>query len=192
MAQLTRNAILAAFMNLLDQRPFEKITVRDIVVECGITRNTFYYHFEDVYSVLRELLATETSRSRQSGDPQTLSDCFMDAMSFVLQHKRAAYHICSSSRKDELLRCLNADADRRLRSFVEAKAREIGASDEDICRIAAVYCRALIGTLSEWAQAGSRIDLEAEIMRIGQLLEGTVDMALGNSREQTEMQKKGR
>ena len=30
----------------------DKITVKDIVEECGINRNTFYYYFADIYDLI--------------------------------------------------------------------------------------------------------------------------------------------
>ena len=41
----TRGAIIKAFGQLLEEKPMNKITVKDIVERCGINRNTFYYHF---------------------------------------------------------------------------------------------------------------------------------------------------
>ena len=43
----TKNAIVEAFWQLLDEKPFNKITVKNIVELCGVNRNTFYYHFSD-------------------------------------------------------------------------------------------------------------------------------------------------
>ena len=45
----TKDAIVAAFGELLTERPLSKITVKDIVDRCEISRNTFYYHFEDSF-----------------------------------------------------------------------------------------------------------------------------------------------
>ena len=45
MANFTKNAIRASFLKLLDERPLSKITVKDITDDCGINRNSFYYHF---------------------------------------------------------------------------------------------------------------------------------------------------
>ena len=38
--------------NLMRVRPFEKISVSDICVECGINRKSFYYHFRDKYDLV--------------------------------------------------------------------------------------------------------------------------------------------
>ena len=37
-----REAIKAAALRLLEERPLREITVNDIVQECGVNRNTFY------------------------------------------------------------------------------------------------------------------------------------------------------
>ena len=43
MANFTRRAIKEAFTSLLEERPLNDITVKDIVERCGINRNSFYY-----------------------------------------------------------------------------------------------------------------------------------------------------
>ncbi|HBJ10863.1 MAG TPA: TetR family transcriptional regulator, partial [Ruminococcaceae bacterium] len=52
MAQFTKKAIIDAFTELIGERPFDKITVKDIVTRCGVNRNTFYYYFEDIYALV--------------------------------------------------------------------------------------------------------------------------------------------
>ena len=42
MAQFTQKAIVESLIKLLNERPLDKITIKDIVEECGINRNTFY------------------------------------------------------------------------------------------------------------------------------------------------------
>ena len=43
-SELTKKAINQAFLEILEKKPLDKITVRDITENCGINRNTFYYH----------------------------------------------------------------------------------------------------------------------------------------------------
>ena len=49
MAKQTQKFIMSTFMQLLERESLDKITVRDIVEECEINRNTFYYHYSDIY-----------------------------------------------------------------------------------------------------------------------------------------------
>lgn len=46
MASFTKFAILKVFGDLAASRPVDKITVKDITDQCGISRNTFYYHYQ--------------------------------------------------------------------------------------------------------------------------------------------------
>lgn len=58
MANFTEKAIRSAFLELLDQRPLNKITVKDITERCGINRNSFYYHYQDVPTLTNRSLRT--------------------------------------------------------------------------------------------------------------------------------------
>ena len=50
-SQLTKKAIMASFVRLVNKTPLDKITVKDIVEDCGVNRNTFYYYFQDIYAL---------------------------------------------------------------------------------------------------------------------------------------------
>ena len=52
---LTKRAIRASFLKLLNERPLNKITVKDIVEDCGINRNSFYYHYPDIPAQKRKV-----------------------------------------------------------------------------------------------------------------------------------------
>ena len=47
-----KQQITDALLQLLDKKSLEKITVRELAELCGISRQTFYYHFEDVFDVV--------------------------------------------------------------------------------------------------------------------------------------------
>lgn len=51
----SRKLIRQAFMELLKEKSFEKITVTDIVNRADINRSTFYAHYPDVMGVIDEI-----------------------------------------------------------------------------------------------------------------------------------------
>ena len=51
-SNFTKNALAQSMKNLMRVRPFEKISVSDICVACGINRKSFYYHFRDKYDLV--------------------------------------------------------------------------------------------------------------------------------------------
>ena len=56
----TKHTLATTFKKLLEKEPFSKITVSEIVENCGYNRKTFYYHFEDIYDLLRWTFENET------------------------------------------------------------------------------------------------------------------------------------
>ena len=42
-------------MKLLKTKPFEKITVQDILDETPVTRSTFYKHYHDKYEIAEKM-----------------------------------------------------------------------------------------------------------------------------------------
>lgn len=51
----SRSMIKKAFIELIDEKEITDISVVDVVNRADISRNTFYAHYDDVYSVLEEL-----------------------------------------------------------------------------------------------------------------------------------------
>ena len=51
----TDKAIKQALITLLKTKPFEKITVQDILDETPVTRSTFYKHYHDKYEIVERM-----------------------------------------------------------------------------------------------------------------------------------------
>ena len=51
-ALITKRAIATGLKELVDEKPFNKISIRDITEKCGLNRQTFYYHFQDKYELV--------------------------------------------------------------------------------------------------------------------------------------------
>ncbi len=52
MSTTTKESLAAALKQMMNVKPIGKITVKDLVEICGVNRQTFYYHFDDVYDLL--------------------------------------------------------------------------------------------------------------------------------------------
>ena len=70
MPNFTQNAIKASFLKLLGQRPLNQITVKDIVEDCGVNRNSFYYHFDN--TIIMIIKSQEKSHPSQRTDGKFL------------------------------------------------------------------------------------------------------------------------
>lgn len=62
MSKKTKEALICAFLELIKEEEFDKITVTDLVEKCGISRQTFYYHFDDIQAMLEWAFDYETKK----------------------------------------------------------------------------------------------------------------------------------
>lgn len=105
MAQRTKNAIRQSFMELLAERPFDKITIGDIAQRSEITRNAFYYYYQDIYALVEDIFALELERfAQQAASYTSWQDAFRVAITFALDNRRAVLHIYQSSSRETLER----------------------------------------------------------------------------------------
>ena len=56
---ITKRVLADSIRKLMEQRPLAKISVGDIVEECGLNRNSFYYHFKDKYDLVNWIFYTD-------------------------------------------------------------------------------------------------------------------------------------
>ena len=101
MPNFTKKAIRESFIKLLNERPLNKITVKDIVEDCGVNRNSFYYHYQDLPALLEEIVSDEVKRIvEEYQEIGSIEDCFRATISFALKNRRAVLHIYKSMNRE--------------------------------------------------------------------------------------------
>lgn len=106
MPSFTKKAILESFLTLCAKKPIEKITVRDVVDDCGINRNTFYYYFEDIYAVLAYVLTEQMKDLPQGPASLIVREAFLRLTAFAVKYPKAARNLAGSLGMDGLSRYL--------------------------------------------------------------------------------------
>ena len=75
--------IADAFLKLSKEKNIDKITVKDIVDECGISRQSFYYHFQDILEVIEwsaeQAFQKLLERSMETDDAEAVFQDFIAA-----------------------------------------------------------------------------------------------------------------
>lgn len=59
-SEQTKQQLARALKTLMAQKALDKITISELTGLCGIRRQSFYYHFEDIYDLLRWMFQSET------------------------------------------------------------------------------------------------------------------------------------
>ena len=155
MSSFTKKAIMEAFLRLVGKKSLDKITVRDIVDECGINRNTFYYHFQDMYAVLEEVCREAVQRLPVEGSLASTMTSFLGCMSdFALQYPRSTHGLIVSLGYDGFFRYM-APVLQPL--IMECLLRDrVEGSREYLRHMTAFVCHAVIGLAGDLMKAGSK------------------------------------
>lgn len=89
----TKISLSKALKKLLEKKPLNKITVADIIKECNVNRNTFYYHFSDIYDLFQWTLEYESVEVIKQFD---LAINFEEALAFTIDYIKSNKHILNS------------------------------------------------------------------------------------------------
>lgn len=152
----TKQALAAALKEFMAQKPFDKITIRDLTERCGIRRQNFYYHFEDVYDLLRWTLQCEAlSLLRRHEGALLWHEGLMQLFGYIEANRDFCLCALRSVGREHIKRFLEADIHAIIHRTVEQVGAEIGVSScgsppADLDLITHFYVISFAGMLESW------------------------------------------
>ena len=152
----TKHALAAALKELMAQRPIDKITIHDITERCGIRRQNFYYHFEDVYDLMRWMFQEEAvSLLRQHEGTLLWQEGLLQLFRYIEENKAVCLCALRSVGREHLKRFFETDIHAIIHRTVEQFGHEVGTisagvTEADIELTTHFYVVALTGMLESW------------------------------------------
>lgn len=132
MSAYTKQAIKNSFLKLLNDRPLNQVTVKAIVEDCGINRNTFYYHFTDIPSLATEIITERADQIiRQYANPDSPEACLNAAVQFMTENRRAVMHMYRSISHDTVAFYLMQICRHTVEAYAAAAYGDLPLSKED-------------------------------------------------------------
>lgn len=169
----TRKAIMDSCVKLLNQRPVSKISVKDIVEDCGINRNTFYYHFQDLPSLIEATVQEEADQIIQKyASVMSLKECLEIAIEFTLKNRNAALNIFNSGNRDIFERNLLQICEHVVGKYIETVGTELEVQETDKKIIIQAYKCECFGHVINWLNDGMKEDFPKYFIRLCELREG--------------------
>lgn len=185
MANFTEKAIKATFLQLLSQRPVNKITVKDIAAECGINRNSFYYHYSDIPALIEEIFTEEAERLvRLETKSGSLYEYIMYAIDFAIENKTAVYHIYNSANRELFEQYLQRITQKTIVDYLNTNRKTSNIRPDDMDAIVFYYKCLVIGFVIDWLSSGMQYDIREKLRRICDLFDGSMDNAIAICEEE--------
>ena len=183
MADMTKQALGASLKRLLLTKPVTKITINDIAEDCGISRGTFYYHFQDIYDLV-EWTTREDARRVLEGNRSydTWQQGFLNIFRAVEENKPFILNVYRHVSREQIEQFLYQVVYGLLRDVVEERSAGMTLKEEDKRFIADFYKYAFVGMMLNWIQGDMKEDPEAIIARLSVLIEGDITRCLNKLR----------
>ncbi len=181
--QYSKLLLREEFVKLLNEKPFNKITITELVKNCELNRNTFYYYYTDLYGVLTEVFEDELGKITSGYyDGTTWNDTLLELTRFARENRKAVFHVYHSMQREELERFLYTFTERILRKYIDDECSGMDIDDFDEALIVKFFQMALTGMLIEWISNGMKQDIDFVIERMSLILEGNIKHLLENSK----------
>ena len=179
MSNLTKKAVLVAFGELIEEKPFNKITITDLTKKCGLNRMTFYYHFDNIYELMIWGLEMQMHEaSKDCVNYENWKTGYLRIFYFALEHKKYIKKIFQTIEQEHLEHYLNKIAERMVISVIDDKIGDKVIDEDDRMFTAQICSHVLIGTLVSWVSRGMKEDPEIMVKRTGRLLDGMIEKTI--------------
>ena len=157
----TKEIIKDTFWALLEEKPYNKITVQDIVNRCRVNRNTFYYHFQDIPTLMIDSIEDWMEEVIQKyGTFTSPVDCLTYMAEECMKRKKAFLHIFHSVQKDIFLSGMNKMGYDIIRNYMDkvGVGKQISKEEKEI--FIRIYKCVFVGSLLDWLEEDASYDLK--------------------------------
>ena len=175
MASFTKKEIRATFLQLLEQKPLSKITVKNLVEACGINRNTFYYYYKDIYDLIDDIFNIEAEKvlSQNPIHGHWQEGC-LQSMHYLVGHSMVIKNVFNSIKPEAIKSYLFHYTHNLLRTLCDNIAQGYDVPESDKEFISNFYAHAFVGTFLDWIRGGMKQQPEEVIGIMARMLNGSI------------------
>ena len=158
-SNITRNAMAAAMKALMKEKKLSKISISDICGACGMNRNSFYYHFKDIYDLV-EWACLEESRKALQGKKtyDTWQEGLLQIFEAVYENKPFIINAYNAISREQIENFLFQLTHYLIMGVVEEQSKETLLTNEQKNFIADFYKYSFVGIMLDWIRQGMRSD----------------------------------
>lgn len=154
-SQQTKELLAESLKRKALKKPLDKITVKELIEDCGINRRTFYYHFEDIYALYEWTLHNEAGKWFRQGDRyRTLDEGLHLLLDFLQENRVLCSRAIHGLGQEKLRHFLRNDAMSMGRAVVEELAGGLDVPEKAMAFITEFYTGAVAESVVVWVEKG--------------------------------------
>ena len=177
MPPFAKREIKNSFIKLLTERPISQITVKDIVEDCGVNRNSFYYHFQDIPSLLEEIIVEMTAKVIENlPEESTFEEKVTAALQEINLNKRMIYHSYGSSNREFYEKQLMKICEHVTRTYIRSREYSERVDSKDLEFVISYLKCELFGQLIDWLNHDMSYDIVEHSRILCRMFAGSMRM----------------
>ena len=176
-SEAAKREICAALKTLMAQKPLNKISIAEIMQSCGMARQHFYYHFEDIYDAVRWMFDQEAvALLREHEGVMLWQDGLLQLFQYLQENRTVCLCALHSISREHLKRFFQADIHSIIQSTIQRIVMELNCqtSDDEVDLLTKFYIGALTSMIEEWLLGDIKETPEELISFADQLLKDHV------------------
>lgn len=175
MKELTKIALGESLKKMLSEKTLDSITVTEVADDCGVNRQTFYYHFQDIYALLDWIFIRETQAAMQTQvNYENWTICLENVFAYMLQNKNFFTNVYHSVSREMIERYLYQIQIHYLELVIRDLDQDRILSVDDKKFIESFIAYAIVGNVLEWIRNGMKADYHLIITRISKITSGDI------------------
>ncbi|TDT72378.1 TetR family transcriptional regulator [Hypnocyclicus thermotrophus] len=171
----TKKALGESLKKLLINSNLDEITIKELSKECGVNRQTFYYHFHDIYSLVKWIFKSEAVEPiKNLINYENWQDAYLKIFEFVGENKVFCKSCMNSSGREYLNQFLSHITNDLLIAVINDVAKEKNISDFTKKITANFYSYGLTGIILSWIRDGFIEEPKVLVKEVNNLVEGDI------------------
>ena len=187
MSNITKKALASSLKKILSKKEFNKITINDITEDCGVNRQTFYYHFKDIYDLLEWIYTNEVIgkiKNLETDNPtENWQQEFLYVFEYIIENKKFVYNTYYSVSRSFFLNFVYQQTNLVLTKAVNEKSKNLNIDEKNKKFIADFYKYGFVGIMLDWIDKGMQEDYHKIVMMMGTALDGNIARSIENFKQ---------
>lgn len=151
-SETAKREICSALKALMAQKPLNKITVAEVMQSCGMARQHFYYHFDDIYDAVRWMFDQEAvALLREHEGVMLWQDGLLQLFQYLQENRAVCLCALHSLSREHLKRFFQTDIHAIIQSTIQRIVTELHyhVSDKELDLLTKFYVGALANMMED-------------------------------------------
>ena len=181
MTNRTKLQLEEAFKKLLLEKPFHKVTIKDLTDACYLSRMSFYYHFQDLYDLTEWILIEDAKKAlNEKKDYAHWKEGLENIFEAVYENKPFILNVYHDISKDQIEKVLFKLVHGLIESIVEERSIETNLNEQQKNFIAYFYKYGFVGIMLDWIEKGMDENYNEIVDDLEKTVHGTIDLSIKN------------